>query len=326
MIFKFLNEVTPPVSLGTDPEEISDKLFKLDMDTIDISDNMANIELHEECAIIKDSGLPYRLSKTAFNQWLQRARIPLSYAYDLTFDMLLYNISRRSKQYNKRLRCRIRKHDSDIIKIGGKNDMVRAMLTSKYNVVQNSTCFVRFKDVMKWSAMNISKCMVSEDFFQIIATGEEAIDDDIATGVELINGETGMCSLELNTILKTPTTYLIISDTRRSTKFNMKESHLKKGIRDQMAKHSKEIVENFSTFKNYIKVAKETAVLTREIISTKEKLDVAIGRVEARKIAEDMQNKTKYESAMLLAELGDDLTDIEKQRLMKMAAGRLIIS
>lgn len=326
MISKFIEKDPGSVNLGTDIDEIAQKLFNLEMSTFNTHEHMASLTLHDDCITVEDESiLPFRATKRAFDQWLQRARIPLSYAYDIPFDMLWYNLERRSMQYNRELLIRVRKHNSDIIKIGGEYDVIRAFLTDRYNPLQNTTCFSRFKEVICWASMSIYKALVSEDIFQVIANGEAKIDDDVATGIEMINGETGHRSLEINTVLKMKNTYLIISNSRESTKFNLKVTHLKTNIKEMMMNHSKKIIDSLDTFKTYVDAAKTNIVKPGNILDIKDKADIAVGRAKSREVLEDLQGKTKFEAARILAELGDELDDIEKQRILKMCAGKLIV-
>ena len=326
MILKFIEQDHGSIDLGKDVDEITDKLFNLEMSTFNITENMASLDLKDDCITTgDDSNLPFRITKKAFDQWLQRAKIPLSYAYDIPFDMLWYNLERRSKQYNRLLFIRVRKFDSDIIKVNGDYDVIRALLTERYNPIQNSTCFSTFKEVICWASMSIHKALVSENIFQAIARGEAKIEEDVATGIEMINGETGHKSLEINTILQIKDTYLIISDSKESTRFNLKATHLKKNIKDLMIEKSKKIIDNLDTFKTYVKAAHDNVVTPAQSMSIKEKTDLAVGRATSRDILEEIQGKSKFEAAKLLAEMGDKIDDIEKQRLLKMCAGKLIV-
>ena len=328
MIFEFLQEIQPPVKLGTDIDEIRDKLFKLELSSLDYKEQMADLDLSEGCITVKGgSNMPFKILKPAFDQWLSRAKIPLSYAYDIPFDMLHYNLERRSKQKNRVILVRTRTCGKNAITLGSSEyDVIRAILTERYNVLQNSQCFHEFKEVICWADMSITESSVSEKMFRVIAAGEAKISDEVATGIEMVNGETGWCSLELNTILKTENTYMIVTDTKNTTKFNLKMIHLQKDIKNKMQVHAKQIIENLDLFKDYIDNAKKIDMRVSDIMKVKDRMDIIVGRQETRELVEQLENKNKFQAAEMLAQYGDDLTDQEKQRLTKICAGSLIMS
>jgi len=327
MIFDFMQDVKPPVNLGTDIDEIRDKLFKLEISSYDEYIQMAELELSEECVTLSGANMPYKILKPAFDQWLTRAKIPLAYAYDIPFDMLYYNVSRRSKQKNRQLLVRTRNCGKNAITLGSdEHDVIRAILTEKYHILNNSQCFHEFKEVICWADMSITESSVSEKMFRAIASGESKIDDDIATGLEMVNGETGWCSLELNTVLKTKKTYMIVADTQNTTKFNLKMVHLQKDIKAKMQEHARSIIENLDLFKTYVDNAKKIDMKVSDIMKVKDRMDIIVGRPETRELVEQLENKNKFQAAELLAEYGDDITDQERQRLTKICAGSLLMS
>jgi len=321
MIFEFLKDVEPPVKLGTDIDVIKNKLFELEKSVYNESEQMVDLKLQEDCVMLtKTSDKPHKILKPAFDQLLNRAKIPLSYAYDIPFDMLLYNLERRCKQKNRMLLVRTRAC------VDEPNDIIRAILTERYNILQNSQCFHEFKEVICWASMSISESCINEKFFRVIASGSSKIDDEVATGLEMMNGETGWCSLELNTILKTEKTYMIVADTKNTTRFNLKMVHLQKDIKDKMQDHAKNIINNLEIFKTYVANSRKSDMLMRDVMKVRDRMDVVVGRQETRDLVEQLKDKNKFDAAKMLAEYADDLKDIEKQRMTKICAGSLIVS
>lgn len=324
MDFNFLVNPGRKRLLGKDPEKIQEALYTEDMLMSDYEENVANFSFNEDFIEIKDAEIaPFKAIKGAFNQLLKKVKIPLVYAYDIDFEMLEYNLVRRCNMYPKDILLRVRNDTKN----GEEFNTIRAILSKRYNVISNLLCFTEFREVLRWSGMEIKSSTLSDHIFQTLSKGDAIIDDsDICTGLEIVNGETGYRSLELNTTINFPNTYLIVAKTRSSSKHNMKATHLKKGIKDIMKSHARKVVESLDTFKTAIKVAKETKVTSKDLYTVKDKMDLVFGRKKTREALEEFGSHTKLKAAQTIAEMGDTLTDIEKQRVAKIAAGELFMS
>lgn len=323
MSFNFMLKPQKVQKLGKDADKIQDVLFKEDSLMSDYEENVVNLDFSEDFIEIVDADIkPFKIIKGAFDQILKKVKIPLVYAYDLDFEMLEYNLTRRCEKYQKDILLRVR-NDSET---GEDFNTIRAVLSKRYNVISNLLAFTEFKEVLEWSGMEVEKALLSDHIFQTLAKGSTTLDGDVCTGLEVVNGETGYRSLELNTTINFSDTYMIIAKTRKSSKYNLKATHLKKGLKDIMKSHALDIVNNLDTFKTAVKAAKESKVSSKDLYMVKDKMDLVFGRKSTRDALENFGSKTKLEASHMLAQMGDSLSDIEKQRLAKIAAGELFLS